>query len=202
MPSTSFLYLSRVQLFWSAQGLVSNVSAVGTVPHLAISSRPDEWAAMARTLFDNKRYSQASRAFDRANMPRARDIADAYHRREMARRVPINSNSIVNHRGQAFLEAAQAFSLCADATHLPKERLAYSRNAAECFLEASEMKMAAEAYIRAEEHTKAAQVFRQGGLFDEAVDTIEQYVEKIEPADAEKIRDVARIHYSIEQNLE
>lgn len=57
-------------------------------------------------------------------------------------------------------------------------------------------------YLLAEEHTEAAKIFRRGGMFDEAVDTIDKYAEKIEPEAAEKIRDVAKIHYSLEQNIE
>ena len=137
-------------------------------------------------------------------MLRARDIAGAFHLREMARStLRVNSSSAPpKPREQAFVVAARAFSLCADISPLKKEKRAYYRNSAECYLEASELKKAAEAYILIEEHTKAAQIYRQGGLFDEAVDTIEQYSEHIEPSDAEKIKDVAKIHYSKEQNLE
>ncbi|KAI0089831.1 hypothetical protein BDY19DRAFT_992789 [Irpex rosettiformis] len=191
-----------LRMFWTAQGLVETMSAVGSVPQLASSSKLEEWAEMAKTLFANKRYSQASRAFERAKMPREKDIAGAYHLREAAQRTPRSQNTVLNPREQAFHAAAEAFFLCAGLSPSRKERLAYYRIAAECYLEASELKKAAEAYILTEDHTQAAQVFRQGGLFDEAIDTIDQYKEQIQPIEAEKIRDVAKIHYSKEQDLD
>ena len=180
------------------------MAAIDRAPQLANSSTPEEWAEMARTLFDHKNYSQASRAFERAKMPRQRDIAGAYYLREMARRTSrTNSTSTsLGPKEQAFLIAAQAFCLCAELSRSQKEKFAYYRNAAECYLEASELKKAAEAYILINEHTKAAQIYRQGGLFDEAIDTIERYSEQIQPSDADKIRDVAKIHYSKEQDIE
>lgn len=161
-----------------------------------------EWAKTGKLLFDNKQFSQASQAFGKAGLFHEKDIAAAYYRREVAHRTPQGRSSASDPRRQAFLEAAEAFSLCANVTPLAKARLSYYRNSAECYQEASEIKKAGEMYLLAEEHTEAAKVFRKGGLFDEAVDTIDKYSEQIEPADAEKIRDVAKIHYSLEQNLE
>ena len=79
---------------------------------------------MARTLFDHKNYSQASRAFERAKMPRQRDIAGAYYLREMARRTSrTNSTSTsLGPKEQAFLIAAQAFCLFAELSRSQKEK--------------------------------------------------------------------------------
>lgn len=135
-------------------------------------------------------------------MLRQRDIANAYLHREIALRTPSSRTTVSNARRQAFLEAAEAYSACAGATPLARERLAYYRNAALCFTEALEIKRAGKAYILAEEYTKAAQAFRQGGYFDEAVDTIHTYDTQIRSVDANKILDVAKIHYCKGLNLE
>ncbi|KAI0089819.1 hypothetical protein BDY19DRAFT_1047690 [Irpex rosettiformis] len=191
-----------LRMLWDAQGLVETRSTIADVTQLASTSTLEEWEKTARTLFDNKRYNQASRAFTRAKMWHERDIARAYQLREMAQCTPRSDDTVPNSREQAFLTAAEAFYLCAGVSPSRTGRLAHYRIAAECYLEALELKKSAEAYILAEEYTKAAQVFRQGGFFEQAIDTIDRYGEHIPLADAEKIRDVAKIHYSKKQDLD
>ncbi|KAI0809044.1 hypothetical protein BC629DRAFT_1437282 [Irpex lacteus] len=184
-----------LRVFWNAKGLIQNPSAADSIPRFAAESTTEEWGQMARTLFHHKHYAQASRSFERAAMPRQRDIAEAYHRRETARRMPLSRSTISNRRREAFHEAAEAYISSASVSHLPREIVAYYRNAAVCFIEASEMKRAGEAFILAEEYTRAAQTFREGGFFDEAMDTIDAHGERIRLVDANKIRNVAKIHY-------
>ena len=133
---------------------------------------------------------------------RERDVALAYFLREQARKIPRTRGMIANPRRSALLEAANAFRDAARAASLRSEKLAYYRIAAECYLEADNFEQAGKAYILAEEHTRAAQVFRQGGLFDEAVEAIENYRDKVNPQEAENILSVAKLHYFKNQDLE
>ncbi|KAI0693657.1 hypothetical protein BC835DRAFT_1352925 [Cytidiella melzeri] len=191
-----------LRTFWNAHNLIENVSAVDNVPRLATKSTSEEWAETARALFDNRRYLQSSRSYERADKLRERDVALAYYYREQARNTPRSRTTAVNPRQSAFLKAAGAFLMSAKAANLRSDMLAYYRNAAECYTEAEELQKAGKAYLQAEEHTRAAQVFRRGGYFDEAVDTIGKHRANIIPAEAEKIENVAKMHYFKQQDLE
>jgi hypothetical protein len=178
------------------------MTAAESVSHLASSSSPEEWEVTAKTLFHNKRFLEASRCFERANSPREREVALAYYYREQASQTPYGRGTAESHRKLAFLKAANAFASSAQETILLSEMRAYYRIAAECYIQAAELKKAGEAYLLAKEHTLAAQTYRQGGLFDEAVDTVEKYKANIAAEEAEKICDVAKIHYFKENELE
>lgn len=114
--------------------------------------------------------------------------------------MPQGRNSTSNHERKAFLKAAEAFALCASAAPVGKAKLSYYRISAECYEEASENKKATEMYLLAEEHTEAAKVVRKRVSFDEVVDIIDGHPERIEPADAESIRDVANTNHSLEHS--
>ncbi len=82
------------------------------------------------------------------------------------------------------------------------ENIAYYRNAAECFVEAGDDAKAAEAYGHAEEFTRSAQLYRKAGWFDHAVEVVQLHRSSIAEADAERIIDVAKLHYFKENKLE
>lgn len=135
-------------------------------------------------------------------MAREKDIAYAYYLREQARLKPNSRSTIDNPRKTAFVAAADAFSSSASSAILRSERQAYYRIAAECYVEASELPQAAKAYIYADEPTRGAQLYRQAGLFNEAVDTIERYKDHIGDVEANNIINVAKLHYFKQQDLE
>ncbi|KAI0089815.1 hypothetical protein BDY19DRAFT_86920 [Irpex rosettiformis] len=191
-----------LRTYWDAHKLVDNRSSADSVPRLATKSTAEEWAETARILFDKKRYLQASRSYERANMMRERDVAHAYFLREQARRIPRTRGTVANPRRSALLVVAKEFYNAARATSLRSEKLAYYRIAAESYFEADSFEQAGKAYLLAEEHTRAAQVFRQGGLFDEAVDAIEKHRDKVKPEEAENILNVAKLHYFKIQDLD
>jgi tetratricopeptide (TPR) repeat protein len=182
--------------------LVENVSAADNVPRLATTSTVEEWAETARTLFDNRRYLQAARSYERADRLREKDVAFAYYLREQARKIPHSRNTVDNPRKVAFVTAADAFMNSANAATLRSEKLTYYRLAAECYSDAEDLRKAAKAYIQAERHTRAAQTYRKGGFFNEAVDTIGQYKAHVDPEEADKILSVAKVHYFKQQDLE
>ena len=194
--------LTQRQTFWNAYDLIKNCSAADEVPRLAMSSTPEEWAATARTLFDNRGYLQAVRGYERAGMPRQKDVAYAYHLRERARGTEKTRRTTDNTRTLAFIAAADAFLKSASAASVRRETLAYYRNAAECFVEADDHRGAAEAYLQAEDFTRAAQHYRKAGLFDEAVGVVQQHGGHIPEKVANTIIDVAKLHYVKENRLE
>lgn len=191
-----------LRTFWNAYDLVKNCSATDEVPRLAMSSTPEEWAATARTLFDNRRYLQAVRCFDRAGMPRHMDVAYAYYLRERARGTEKTRRTTDNARTLAFVAAAQAFLKSGAIASVAREITAYYRNAAECFVEADDHRRAAETFLKAEDFTRAAQHYRKAGLFDEAVDTVQRYSRAIPEQFANTIVDVAKLHYVKENRLD
>lgn len=129
-----------------------------------------------------------------AGLLHEKDIATAYHLRELAQRTPQGLITASDLRRQAFTKAAEAFSLCANMISSANAKRSYYRNSAQCYINAAEIKKAGEMYLLAEEPTEATKVIRQGELFDEAGDGLEKYTERIELADVEKVKGVTKIH--------
>ncbi|KAH8101589.1 hypothetical protein BXZ70DRAFT_104267, partial [Cristinia sonorae] len=190
---------------WDAKGQVQNCTPGDTVPQLATTSTPEEWAQTARILFDNRRYMQAVHSYERAGFVREKDVAYAYHLREMARAKVVASRAQAQPdiaRNEAYLTAAYAFLSSAKVAENRQERLAYYRIAAECFAEGDDFGKAGEAYLSAAEYTRSAQHYRKAGMFDEAVDVIKAHNKDIPEQAAEKIMDIAKIHYFTKNKLD
>ena len=167
-----------------------------------MSSTPEEWAQTAHVLFSHRRYTQAAHSFDRAGLPREKDVACAYHLREQARMKPtIPRPADISSRLKAYVAAAEAFIGSAKAAAHTKERLAYYRIAAECFADVESHSAAAQTFLLASEYTRAAQHYRKAGLFDEAVAVIRAHREDIPAAVSDKIIHVAKIHYFTKDRL-
>lgn len=164
------------------------------MPYLAIMSTQQDWAETGKLLFETKQFSQASHAFAMAGLLHQKGIATAYYLREMAQHTPQSLNTASDLRHQVFLEAAEAFSLCANMTSSANAKQSYYRSSAQCYINAAEIKKAGEMYLLAGEPTEATKVFRQGEFSDEAGDDLEKYTERIELADVEKVRGVTMIH--------
>lgn len=196
-----FIFCCISQTVWNVKEQVHHCSPGDNVPQLATSSSAEEWEATARMLFDNRRYMQAVHSYERAGLMRERDVAYAYYLREKARNKVTASRSDTS-RNDAFLEAAKAFRVSAKLGKTAKEKRTYHRIAAECFVEGCDDGGAAEDYLSASEYTKSAQHYRKAGMFDEAVHVIKNHEDKIPPAAAEKIIDVAKIHYFTKNKLE
>lgn len=145
-------------------------------------------------MFTNKRYAQAQVAFRRAGKSREVAICRAFLLRENARGVPDDQ---VKERVDAFGEAGEAFSACADAS-LPdqrRERLVYYANAAECFAQGSRSKEAGDCFVCAEQYSEAARAYREGGHFDEMVEVLEKHGHQIEPGLFAQLKEVAQTNY-------
>ncbi|KAI0061021.1 P-loop containing nucleoside triphosphate hydrolase protein [Artomyces pyxidatus] len=186
-----------MRMFWSARGLVENYTpSSADIPQLAVSSTPEEWEKMARTLFDNKRYFQAMHSYDRAGKSREKAIARAYHLREVARSVPSSATRANNvARKDAFLAVAEAFIHSANEAVIVRERTEYFRIAAEAYVALEDFAKAAEAYANASMFTQAAQYYRKAGLFDDTVAIIKGHRSEVDADVADHLYNIAKLFY-------
>ena len=145
-------------------------------------------------MFLNKRYAQASVAFLRAGRKREVAICDAYLLREKARSI---STTAGEARVQAFIDAADAFTACAEdsPSKQVRERLTYYGTAGECYAEAREFKNAGDNYRMAEQYSAAARAYRKGDHFDELADVITQYGDALDSGLLERLTKVTQMYY-------
>lgn len=103
----------------------------------------------------------------------------------------------MKERADAFTEAAEAFSTCANESlpHQRRERLAYYTNAAECFVQGRKLMEAGDCFVHAEQYSRAARVYREGGHFDEMVEVLEEHADKIEPNIVAQLKKIAQMNY-------
>ncbi|KAG1881873.1 hypothetical protein C8R48DRAFT_682497 [Suillus tomentosus] len=152
-----------MRLFWTSRNQVQNCTPGTDVPHLAVSSTPEEWASFGRSLFSHKRYSQAIHCFERANLRREVKVCEAYQLRDVARSSV--GVALLCDQKRAFNVAADAFTDCG-ATATGNQKLQYYRNSADCYVRAGDDLKAAEAYFNAQEFEQAARRYRKVGRFD------------------------------------
>ncbi|KZT08921.1 uncharacterized protein LAESUDRAFT_675409 [Laetiporus sulphureus 93-53] len=182
-----------MRTLWTAKDQIQNCTPGSDIPQLATSSTPEEWAKMALTLFNHRRYMQAMHCYDRAGLPREKAVAHAYYLREMARSTSATARGDKTARADAFVQAAHAFWTSAEAA--VKERRTYFRISAECYALSGDDAKAAEAYLRAYEYTLSAQHYRKAGLFSRAIDVIKSHREEVDPKTADSIIDVSRVQF-------
>lgn len=166
---------------------------------LAVTSTAEEWSKAARILFDKRHYLQAVDSYRRAGLVRESDVAYAYDLRQRAKGQPITDRA---SRLNAYIAAAQAFLSSAEAAGNSQDRLTYYRIAAECFAEGKDYGRAGKAFLSAFDFTRSAVYYRKAGMFDEAVEVVQNHKEGIPAETAEKIVKVARLHYLTVDKIE
>jgi hypothetical protein len=135
-------------------------------------------------------------SFERAGMPREKDIAYAYHLREQARGILVRNRAGDNERRNAYEKVAKAFLASAgDPGVTSRERREYYRIAAETFPILEDHAQAAWAFEKASKFTEAAQNYRYAGMFDETVSVIKNHGAVMDSSVAEKLTGVARYYY-------
>ena len=134
-------------------------------------------------------------SYERAGMPREKDIAYGYHLREQARGIPIRNRPGDNERRSAYKKVAEAFLASAQQATISLERNEYYRIAAEAFLVLEDHAQAAKAFEKASKFTEAAQNYRHAGLFDETVSVIKNHGDSMDPTVVDKLTNVARYFY-------
>jgi len=144
-------------------------------------------------MFTNKHYAQAMVAFKKAGETRQAYICYAYLLREDARAA---SDDQVRERADAFNKAGVAFSTCANEPESQRgERLTYSTNAGECFIQGHRFKEAGHCFMDAEKYSKAACAYRKGNHFDEMVEVLKRHADKIEAKLLAQLKKVAKVDY-------
>ncbi|KAG2070632.1 hypothetical protein BDR04DRAFT_1076404 [Suillus decipiens] len=188
-----------MRIFWSSRNQVQNCTPGTDVPHLAVSSTPEEWASFGRSLFSHKRYSQAIHCFERANLHHEVKVCEAYQLREVARSgvgvVPLSNQK------RAFNVAADAFAGCG-ATATGNQKLQYYRNSADCYVRAEDDLKAAEAYLNAQEFEQAAKRYRKAGRFDKTLHVINDHGMNIPEETTTELWTVCRLFYCSRSNTQ
>ncbi|RXW12996.1 hypothetical protein EST38_g12858 [Candolleomyces aberdarensis] len=190
-----------MKMLWDSKGYIQSCLPGGSLPQLAVSSTPEEWATTARTLFTNRRYLQAMDAFKRAGMAREVKISHTHYLRGIARSLPSVNKETTSVKRHALCSAADSFLECA---HDAKgnERRVFFHNAADCFENAGscgdnmeDYGKAARAYELASEYTPAVRLYRKTEMFDEAVNIIQNHRSEVDKRLANNVQDVARLFY-------
>lgn len=132
--------------------------------------------------------------FQRAGLRQEKLVALAFLLREQANALPLDQRGAVAARLAAFVKAADAF-IAAVPGAVAQEKIAYHRNAGECYENGRELGKAGRAYLDAEQFELSAKAFRKAGMFDEAVDVVHQHGNRMDQDVARSILDVARIQF-------
>ncbi|GBE80111.1 predicted protein [Sparassis crispa] len=180
-----------MRIFWTSRDQIDVWIPGSKVPRLATSSTSEEWAHAARTHFENKHYTQAMHAYDKASMAGEKAVAEAFYLREKARNTLDVGGTA---RSIAFGDAAEAFRVRAEIA-TARERKAYFRIAAQCYGESGKPRPAAQCYIHADDYAEAALSLRDAELFDEAVQIIQSHRIHVEEADADLVISSAISYY-------
>ncbi|KAG2085197.1 uncharacterized protein F5147DRAFT_794237 [Suillus discolor] len=181
-----------MRIFWTSRNQVQNCTPGTDVPHLAVSSTPEEWASFGRSLFSHKRYSQAIHCFERANLRREVKVCEAYQLREAARSSV--GVALLSNQKRAFNMAADAFTHCG-ATATGNLKLQYYRNSADCYVRAGDDLKAAEAYLSAQEFEQAAKRYRKAGRFDKTLHVLNDHGADIPEETTAELWTVCRLFY-------
>ncbi|PBL01521.1 hypothetical protein ARMGADRAFT_984178 [Armillaria gallica] len=186
-----------MRIFWSNKDLIDNYTPGSDAPRLASSSTREEWAAEGHELFNAKHFSQAKHCFDKAKLPFKASIADAYDLRAKARKVIGISRQNVLERRTCFTKAAVSFEECARASTktYPKDSMTYLRICGECFEQADQKDRAAEMFLKAKEYTHAADLYRDIGKFDEAVEIVKDHEDEMSLIVVKNVIKFARLAY-------
>ncbi|KAG1777307.1 hypothetical protein EV702DRAFT_1102293 [Suillus placidus] len=188
-----------MRIFWTSRNQVQNCTPGTDVPHLAVSSTPEEWASFGRSLFSHKRYSQAIHCFERANLHREVKVCEAYQLREVARSgVGV---VLLSNQKRAFNVAADAFADCG-ATATGNQKLQYYRNSADCYVRAGDDLKAAEAYLNAQEFEQAAKRYRKAGRFDKTLHVLNDHGMIIPEETTAELWTVCRLFYCSRNNTQ
>ncbi|KAG1851820.1 hypothetical protein C8R48DRAFT_361252 [Suillus tomentosus] len=188
-----------MRIFWTSRNQIENCTPGTDVPHLAVSSTPEEWASFGHSLFSHKRYSQAIHCFERANLHREAKVCEAYQLREVARS-SVGAASLSDQK-RAFNVAADAFTDCA-ATATGNQKLQYYRNSADCYVRAGDDLKAAKAYLNAQEFEQAAKRYRKAGRFDKTLHVLNDHGTDIPGETKTELQTVCRLFYCSRNNVQ
>ncbi|KAJ2931128.1 hypothetical protein H1R20_g5904, partial [Candolleomyces eurysporus] len=197
-----------MKVLWDSKGYIQSCVPGSHVPRLAARSTQEEWATAGRSLFANRRYSQAMHAFERAGLSREAEISHTHHLREIARSIQPVDEDATSSKRDAFYSAAKSFLDRARSSKGKAQRV-FFHNAAGCFEKAGnwgdnmeDYGEAARAYVAASEYAAAFRLYMKTQMFDEAIDVIRKHRHEVDDELANHVQDVARLFYFKNKELE
>jgi hypothetical protein len=130
----------------------------------------EEWANRAKLFFDNQQWLLAKECYELAGKNQSAAVADAYHRRKLARSFPTGHAA----RGRAFMSAARAFFSCGRNTSSVIDKNKYLKLSAGCHEDGGNLPRAAEIYRQGNWFAEAATLYHKLGMFDDIHELIRQ----------------------------
>lgn len=184
------------QTYWANNNLVEvRIPGTDDMSRFAVRSKPEEWTARAKGLFDRHQYQQAIHAYKRAHMEREVSVASAYQLRVQAQQATKNPT-------KAFLEAARAFFACGTITSKQSEIQEFFRISGECYVEGKKYDQAAKAYEKASLYNEAAHFYLSAHMLDHAVSILKKHEGELNLGLADRIKMTARCAYLNEEKFE
>jgi len=183
---------------WESKDQVMRCQPGQESTDFAKPSSDDEWAKRGKLFFDNKQWLLAVQCYEKAGKKRPAAVADAYYKREQAKRMPMKSND--KARDNAFISAADSFLGCARNTNDTVHRSKYFKLSAECYADGGNIHDAAEFYRQGGWLAEASTLLRKLGRFDDIYDIITQSDSSAASAVPDLIRDAMRLYYVSKEN--
>jgi len=151
-----------------------------------------EWAVRAQLFFENQKWHLASQCYEKVGNKQAAAVANAYHQREQARRMPTRSKELA--RANAFTSAAKAFVSCAETTNRTIDKKSYFKLGAECYQDGGKQSFAAKIYREGGWAVEAVTLFDELGRFEDIHAMLTQSeLDMVSIPDS--ILDRTRLHY-------
>lgn len=144
-------------------------------------------------------YDHAKQAFTKAGRQYEARVAEAFRLRGIAQAshsTGVGRNTI---RSKAFDDAARAF--IAIAPDGGPRRAAYYADAAACLVEVPDCAEAARKFLLAENYDKAATMFRNQNMFDDAADVVVQYERGMSVSTTQRVRYACGLHYLLTKKI-
>ena len=168
-----------MQDIWKSRDQIKVHQSGDMIPRLDSSSTPDAWAKTGRDLFERKKYRHAMSCFERADLTRERDIAEAFYLRENAQ------------KPKDYVRASAAFETVANGSLA--DRVSYLCSAAKCLIQADRYLSAAKLYYSAEQYDDSIRCYLKKNAFDDIVHILHQG--SVSGNLAEQAREKAKLHY-------
>ena len=155
----------------------------------ASASDAESWTRRGREFLAERRYLLASQAFRMARLFHDAAIADAFYLRDQI--------DVVHPRmrPEALRDAAQAFERVATTSDNCEKRIEYFATSSRLYSDIPDIPRAANCLVNAESFTEAAVLYRQIGMFDEALGVVHQYASRVDASTTKNIVHSAKLYY-------
>ncbi|KAJ3515658.1 hypothetical protein NLJ89_g1628 [Agrocybe chaxingu] len=183
-----------MRVFWSSRGLITNSLPNHTL--IIHQSTPEQWKEKGDELFSKRHFKHAKQCYQKAELPHAVVIANAYALLQDAEQTP---TSAAAESSNAFEKAATAFYNCSQDPRITTRKDVYLYEAGRCFEQSSNITEALKAYSLCKAYDQVARLCMERRMFDEACETILRYPEQIK--EFERMKEKLRDHYFAEEDF-